>query len=66
MITDLKDFEKMLKICRKQGIDHLKVGEIEVKFGALPNGSRSTDSDDTPTDEPTPEQMLFYAVNGGR
>lgn len=68
MIKDIKDLEKLLKVCRRQGIDHLKIEGIEIKFGDLPaKGDSRTDQDEEiPTDEPTPEQLMFYAVQGGQ
>ncbi len=68
MIKDIKELEKLLKVCRRQGIDHLKMEGIEVKFGEMPLKSdprSATDDDDVPSDELTPEQLAFYAVQGG-
>lgn len=62
MINDLKDFEKFLKICRKLGVTEVSFAGTSVKLGDLP--SRQTDdSDDIPTDELSPEELMFYAVN---
>jgi hypothetical protein len=64
MINDLKDFEKFLKICRKQGVNEVTCFGHTVKFGDLPNKLQIDELDEIPTDELTPEQMMFYAVNG--
>lgn len=64
MLNDLKDFEKFLKICRKQGVTEVTLAGTSVKLGDLPSKSTQDDSDDIPTDELTPEQLMFYAVNG--
>ncbi len=61
MLNDLKDFEKFLKICRKQGVSDVTLNGITVKLGNLPSKA-SDDSDEIPTDELTPDQMAFYAV----
>lgn len=64
MITDLKDFEKFLKICRKQGVTDVSYQGVTVKFGDLPTKEASmTDADDEiPTDALTAEQLMYYAV----
>lgn len=64
MLNDLKEFEKFLKICRKQGITEVSFAGTSVKFGELPVKS-SSESDEIQTDELTPEELMFYAVNGG-
>lgn len=67
MLNDLKDFEKFLKICRKQGVSDVSLAGVSVKLGDLPSrGLEQSESDEVPTDEPSPEEMIFYAVNGGK
>lgn len=67
MLSDLKELEKFLKICRKQGVTDISFAGVSVKLGELPSKSMdSDDSSDIPTDELTPEQMMFYAVGGGQ
>ncbi len=60
MINDLKDFEKFLKICRKQGVSDVTLQGITVKLGDMPNKQNETESDEIPTDELSPDQLLFY------
>lgn len=63
MLSDLKEFEKFLKICRKQGVTDVTFSGVSVKLGDLPAKFNDTDqSDEIPTDELTPEQLMFYAV----
>lgn len=69
MYSDLKEFEKFLKVCRKQGITEVSFGPntqvTHVKFGDLPMKTSSEDSsDEIPTDELSPEQLMYYAVGG--
>lgn len=40
MITDLKDLQKLLKLCRAQGITDFKMNGLEIKFGDLPIESK--------------------------
>ncbi len=66
MLSDLKELEKFLKICRKQGVTDISFAGVSVKLGDLPAKTEANDSDEIPTDELTPEQMMFYAVGGGQ
>ncbi len=61
---ELKEFEKFLKICRKQGVQEVSFEGTSVKFGDFPiqKGEASNDNDEIPTEELTPEQLMFYAV----
>lgn len=36
MIKDFKDLEKFLKLCRKQGVQSIRMGDIEVHLGDMP------------------------------
>lgn len=65
MISDLKEFEKFLKICRKQGVSDVTLNGISVKLGSLPTKPNEDDSEEIPTDELTPEQLMYYAINPG-
>lgn len=64
MPTDLKEFEKFLKICRKQGVSDVSYEGMSVKFGEMPaKALTQTEDEEIPADSPTPEQMMFYAVD---
>lgn len=64
MLNDLKEFEKFLKICRKQGVTDVAFAGVTVKLGNLPHKAShdEDESEEIPTDALTPEQMTFYAV----
>lgn len=75
MINDLKDLQKLLKLCRAQGITDFKMNGLEIKFGDLPITQRAlsdmpSDEDATnpygnfPQGELTPEQLMFYSSGG--
>lgn len=67
MISDLKEFEKFLKLCRKQGVTEVTFAGVFVKLGDMPVKGSADDGDEIiPTDELTPEQLMFYAVNGAQ
>jgi hypothetical protein len=62
--TDLKDLERLFKICRKQGVTEIHMDDLHIKFGDLPTKESGDQSDEIPTDELTPEQLMFYASEG--
>lgn len=74
MIDDLKDLQKLFKICRAQGITDFKMNGIEIKFGDLPANHITQSEDQTqipsnrfanfPQGELSPEQLLFYSAGG--
>lgn len=66
MIKDLAELQKLLKLCRKQGVTEIKLGDIAIKFG---DGVRDMSeqleaSDEIPAPELTPDQLIYYSVNG--
>ena len=36
MVTNLKDLEKLLKLCRKQGVTEINLSGVAFKLGELP------------------------------
>lgn len=63
MITDLKDLERFFKICRKQGVTEIDTQGISVKFGDLPHKTFEDQPDDGVSSDPTPDELMFYAIN---
>ena len=39
---DIKDLEKLMKLCRKQGVTELNADNLSMKFGDLPERQHST------------------------
>ena len=75
MINDIKDLDKLFKLCRKQGITEFKMNGVEIKFGDLPQQVGSISNlteeevvlnpyDGFPQDILSPDQLSHYA-NGG-
>lgn len=73
MIDNLKDLEKLLKLCRKQGVTDLTLGQISLKLGDLPQEPGQEISYEDAQLDPyagfpsgllTPEQEAFYASGG--
>ena len=74
MINDLKDLQKLFKICRAQGITDFKMNGIEIKLGELPLTEKQyqeqvsqqdvTSYGNFPQGDLTPEQLMFYSSGG--
>ena len=74
MVQNLKDLEKLLKICRKQGVTEIDLGTVKFKLGDLPvEQSQSIVPEEVdptnpyanfPQGELTPEQLMFYSAGG--
>lgn len=71
MIESLKDLEKLLKLCRKQGVTEIKLGTVEFKLGDMPDERTGTLIEDEldpmsnfPKGELTPDQLMFYSAGG--
>lgn len=71
MVDNLKDLEKLLKLCRKQGVTEINLGLVALKLGELPQKmevqvteDESAVYDDFPDGPLTPEELTFFA-NGG-
>ncbi len=72
MIENQKDLEKLLKLCRKQGVTEIVLPQVSFKLGELPvkHPTESIeDQDDRYADFPdgplTPEELTYFA-NGGK
>lgn len=73
MIENLKELEKLLKLCRKQGVTEINLNGIAVKLGELPFDSTNVKNlaeevgdkyQNFPDGELTPEQLMFYSSGG--
>jgi hypothetical protein len=76
-IKDLKDLGKLIDLCRKKGVENIKVDGIDIKLGELPEVRQTDVAYSLPpeahypitpnvtaiaTDELTEEQLLFYST----
>lgn len=71
MIENQKDLERLLKLCRKQGVTEITLPQVAFKLGELPvkhSIEQVEDEDDKYADFPdgplTPEELTYFA-NGG-
>lgn len=71
MIDSLKDLEKLLKLCRAQGVLEINVHGVSFKLGELPAApGRVADTDPShpysnfPPGDLTPTQLMFYSSGG--
>lgn len=63
MINSIEELEKLLKLCRKQGVTELTLDGVAFKLGDAPRKNQSYAVDE-PSHELTDEQMIFAAVDG--
>jgi hypothetical protein len=52
LITTLKDLERLLKLCRKQGVTEIDLGVVKLKLGELPREEEESVSADEHDDIP--------------
>lgn len=75
MIDSIKDLEKLLKLCRKQGVTDIELGTVKIKLGDLPEKMSYVDDpalqdkiDDPYANFPSgilsAEQLAFYSAGG--
>lgn len=76
MIENQKDLEKLLKMCRKQGVTKLTLEQVSFELGPLPeytadkpqitepNEDPGNPYANFPTGELTPTQLAFYSAGG--
>jgi hypothetical protein len=74
MINNIKDLEKLLKLCRRQGVQEINLGTVSFKLGELPievdkNAKNILDEVEDPyanfpAGELSPEQLAFYSSGG--
>lgn len=64
---ELKELEKILKLCRKQGVNEITCEGLSVKFGDMPRKESPQDeADDGSADGLTDEQLMFAHIVEGR
>lgn len=49
MIETLSDLQKFLKICRKQGVKHIKLSDLEITLNDNASKAELADTDETVT-----------------
>ena len=70
MISNLKDLERLLKLCRAQGVQEIDVHGVSFKLGALPDPPGKPEANPTqpyanfPDGELSPTQLMFYSAGG--
>jgi hypothetical protein len=75
MVTTLKDLEKLLKLCRKQGVTEIELDTVKFKLGELPfvesnqtnvlGETKPKDNyEDFPDGKLTEEQLMYYSSGG--
>lgn len=72
-INSLKELDKLIALCRKRGVNNIKIDNIELELGSAPIKTKSAQKlpvytpggvdefTKVETDELTPEQLLYYS-----
>ena len=63
MLTDLKEIEKFLKLCRKQGVKSVDFEGLKIEFGDLPSKPSERTEEEIETDSLTEDQLAFYHLS---
>ncbi len=69
-VDNLKDLERLVKMCRRTGVDKITVDGITIEMGAEPVVSSKATAADTADDAAKPkelgtlteEQLLYYSA----
>jgi len=68
LIKDLKGLDHLLKLCRKRGVTELKLGDIHLTLGPLPErkGQQTEEESEEPDmpDALSPEDLMFFSAGG--
>lgn len=59
-LPNIKELEKLLKMCRKQGITDLEMGNFKFKFGDLPKDTGEPAFEEAPQ-TPTEEELAYWS-----
>jgi len=62
VVKDLKELEKLLKLCRKQGVLELNIQGVAFKLGELPTKQQVADQDETETDQLQGDDLIYYSA----
>lgn len=60
-LPSVKELEKLLKMCRKQGITELVMQGMSFKFGDLPKDAGSPELEEVPN-TPSDEELLYWSA----
>lgn len=69
-IETIKDLEAVLRLCRKQGVDSIKIDNVTIRLGDMPEPkvnakSAAGQSEYIPTENVySDEEILSWSVNG--
>jgi hypothetical protein len=69
LIETVKELEKLIKMCRKQGVVKIAFDNVNIELGDLPSDPINTvdagnDYSDFPAGTLSDEQLMFYSSGG--
>jgi hypothetical protein len=62
-MVEIKELEKILKLCRKQGVTEIDLGDVKFKLGDLP-APKSSSSEETIIEQDIEEDPYAYFPQG--
>lgn len=73
-LPDIKHLDKIIALCRKRGVQAIKIDNVEITLGEAPaperkHRAKSTQIDSSPqgeiaSDMLSPEDLMFWSVGG--
>lgn len=67
-ISDLKELDKLLALCRKRGVESIEIDGIKIHLNDSPKQNKASDLSLTQEPELSNDDVLFYSatpVDGG-
>ena len=80
LVTNIKELAKLIELLRKSGVEQMKLGELEIKLGYLPEAQSTkarasinqnlvnnpivNEDSRIDSDHLTEEQLLYYSAIG--
>lgn len=61
-LPNVKELEKLLKMCRRQGVTKLSLGDMHLELGDLPEEKSDSEDEVEATIGITDEQLAYYSA----
>lgn len=56
-----KELKALLKVCREYGVDNVEIGELKIKFGAMPQEAAAESADGVVMAAPSDKDLLYWS-----
>ena len=62
-LPDPKELKALLKVCRQFGVDNVEMGELKIKFGALPRDeAQEAAAEGVVVNAPSDEDLAYWSA----